>query len=1035
MRWAYLWVLVLCAFAASAGATVPASSDQVQNTRDLRERLRRLYEEELQPETREAIVGFFLDKRHLSEVVARVPYNDLPLLIKYRDLKKHLAEHLPHERIVELGEAQDFHGWVPISELSEYKPRFDEESLALHLTTPADQRSSREIDLRKRKLVQAASAIPPSDVAAYVNFNNVYNLDDNGSSYRLDLDGALHVKKWVMEGRVDVVTSRQQAVDFYNLRVVRDFPEQAVRLTAGEAQTFRSRILMSDRIYGIKYARDFNLQPFAVTEPTSEFDFFLEYDSTVQVWVNGAEVTTLRLLAGPQSILNFPLEVGLNEVVLKITNELGQQETLIFNSVRGPNLLAPGLTEFAYSAGVRGQGSDFSDEWVVSAFYRRGLMETLTMSIESQGDQERGAIGIGANLATPWFYGSADAAGSFSGKGTGAAIRLTATRSFDYLSLTARFDYRSKGYLTNDQDSDSTRIKMLNELTLLVPNLWRRLSMRMSAHDSKRYHGDPVRRLEAVFDYRIGTNWHFNLNTRWSQYQRPQFDIRAAITYSSYSPKLSQNHMARGGNDSYSLRSSIGGSRSYWPADWNMVYSYLRPTEADDTHALRGSVNYTGNRFTSYYLGQLGDLGDANDLRQTLSFSTAVAYTAGSWALGRPIRDSFALVRVGDKLGKVDLRILSDGDDTYASHFMPALVGNLNAYYPETINAEAADLGLDIDHQHFFVLPHYRSGFLLSVDNRLGAGGSVAIKGTLLDHHERPVPLKLIIVQALAEPDGEGIRSFTNADGQFRVPGLLPDTAYKIVVWQSPADRIRYISLEYQASTPETVDGPQEFDVGLLVPTSEYRAPQLPILDEVKAEPKQTPVEEAPQVAEEVIEISLEQESSLDEPAKQSISVLPKHLKAVKPQGSTAALLRLVSPKQSASVPTLARSMRRAVVRKREEAVASVPAPQTRQCGLSHILMGPLACLRTHSNYTARIDIKQLAAPRSLSLLVEAVCRHTPAGRKQVELDSRWQTMYRYSHRRPLAIKSHGDRKLTPYHFKQRRYEHRLPIPIKGEMT
>ncbi len=977
------------------------SSDKIMNSNDLRQRLQNMYNEDSQPDTREAILGLFLDRRHLAEVLARVPFNDIPVQLRYRDLKIHLKDRISHERLMELGEAQDLHGWVSVSALSEFEPKFNEDTLSLSLTTPPDQRVSRQIDLVRRQLYDASTAIAPSGTAAYINFNNIYNVSDSGHNYRLDMDAAVHVHDWIAEGRVDAVTNRNQLMDFYSVRAIHDWPEKAVRLTMGETQSFNSRLLLSDRIYGVKYARDFNLQPTKVTEPTSEYTFFLERDSTVQVYVNGQEVTTLKLVAGPQSVLNFPLQTGLNENVLKNTNELGEQQTLMFNSVRGPNLLAPGLTEFAYSAGVRGQGSQFSDEWVASAFYRIGLASMWTLSAESQVDQEHGAIAIGNNIATPWAYGACDTGLSYTRWGFGGAGKLTVTRTFDAFSLTGRVDYRTSGFLTQGQSPSSTRIKLLNEVTVLVPQIWRALSLRFSGHDSRRYHGESSRRAELAADWRIGSRWQVSSGVRWSPYNSPQIDFRASVTFSYYTESYRQNHMAGIRQGNFSGRSSVGGDQRYWPCDWNLVYGYLRPDEADDSHSVRGSVNYEGNRFSSYYLGQVGDLGDDNDLRHNLNLSAGLAYTDGAWGVGRPIRDAFALVDVGEALGDVDLRVLNSGKTWLATPRMPAVVNSLHAYYPENVNVEAADEAYDVDNQHYFLMPRYRSGHRLSVKQSLGDGGALVIRGRLVDHKGQPVPLKLLVVTKLEGVSSE-VRSFTNSNGEFRVPGLSLGARYKIEVWQSASEKIRQSSLVYEADAAVAAGKDEELDVGDLNPVTEYREPQEPM----PSRPRSTPdgedsMDQQPeeQMIEQTIEVSgvgpvpfpLGEEdtdttdlaSVVEEPAVivlKKVDPVPVELTPALPKGSLAALVKLVPPPQTPSEPSFVPTTEIAdytLGAEKPVSVYSIHLPKSAALGLDHIMTGPMARLRTGSRYRHRFDLCELVAAGQAVVVLEPLTRGT----------------------------------------------------------
>ena len=58
---------------------------------------------------------------------------------------------------------------------------------------------------------------------------------------------------------------------------------------------------------GVSAVRNFSLQPYRVTRPISRFEFFLERDSTVDVFINDRFTQTLQLSAGAQDIRDLPL--------------------------------------------------------------------------------------------------------------------------------------------------------------------------------------------------------------------------------------------------------------------------------------------------------------------------------------------------------------------------------------------------------------------------------------------------------------------------------------------------------------------------------------------------------------------------------------------------------------------------------------------------------------------------------------------------------------------------------------------------------
>ncbi|MHC5731259.1 MAG: fimbria/pilus outer membrane usher protein, partial [Nostoc sp.] len=109
-----------------------------------------------------------------------------------------------------------------------------------------------------------------------------------------------------------------------DLRLVHDAPDQALRYVIGDLSVPISGYQSSRPLLGVAVARNFSLQPYRVTRPISQFEFFLETPSKVEVFINGLPVQTLQLPGGRQDIRDLPLSGGINDVQLIITDAVGR---------------------------------------------------------------------------------------------------------------------------------------------------------------------------------------------------------------------------------------------------------------------------------------------------------------------------------------------------------------------------------------------------------------------------------------------------------------------------------------------------------------------------------------------------------------------------------------------------------------------------------------------------------------------------------------------------------------------------------------
>src|SRR5262249_9115598 len=106
-----------------------------------------------------------------------------------------------------------------------------------------------------------------------------------------------------------------------------------------------------------------------------------------------------------------------NDVTLVITDAAGRTETQSFNLVSGVNLLAAGLHQFAYNAGVASSYVNRDIHYdtgqpVLSAFHRYGVSDRLTLGANLQADNDQQMGGLEATFGGSWGIVRNDVAGS-----------------------------------------------------------------------------------------------------------------------------------------------------------------------------------------------------------------------------------------------------------------------------------------------------------------------------------------------------------------------------------------------------------------------------------------------------------------------------------------------------------------------------------------------------------------------------------------------------------------------------------------------
>lgn len=317
--------------------------------------------------------------------------------------------------------------------------KFDEVLVAIVVTIPAE--SKKQQPLRARSLVDPSTRTitPPSTLSAYLNARGSQDYverpfpgqEAGRLPFRMSTDGAVNLRGWVWEASADYVEKdpvRPWARG--DVRLVHDWPDDAIRAAAGDLSYPVEGFQSFQPMFGATVARNFDLQPYRVTEPTGQTSFFLKSPSRVDVFVNDQKVRTLQLEPGPYSIRDFPVVSGANVVTLVITDATGRVETRTLDIVTDVNLLAAGLHKYDYSAGVVSRTEAREKTYdtglpVFSGFHRYGLADNLTLGANLQANREQQMGGIDVTVGHRWGTVRADVAASHAADaGGGRAWRL-----------------------------------------------------------------------------------------------------------------------------------------------------------------------------------------------------------------------------------------------------------------------------------------------------------------------------------------------------------------------------------------------------------------------------------------------------------------------------------------------------------------------------------------------------------------------------------------------------------------------------------
>ncbi|WP_338302342.1 hypothetical protein [Erythrobacter sp. Dej080120_24] len=201
-------------------------------------------------------------------------------------------------------------------------------------------------------------------------------------------------------------------------------------------------------------------------------------------------------------------------------------------------------------------------------------------------------------------------------------------------------------------------------------------------------------------------------------------------------------------------------------------------------------VQYVSNRFAARadVTSSGNSIGDVfAQQRARVQISSAIAFADDTFAIGRPVTNSFAVASSHPALksqGIVTARTL-EGSEYYARSgaLGAALQGDLSAYSEQNIQFDAADPedGFDVGDGVVLVEPPYRSGYKLVIGNEY----FVSVIGRLEDP-DGPVTLESGTVTSADGDEGfKPLVFFTNRQGRYALFGLAVGKRYRVELPQS----------------------------------------------------------------------------------------------------------------------------------------------------------------------------------------------------------------------------------------------------------
>lgn len=158
----------------------------------------------------------------------------------------------------------------------------------------------------------------------------------------------------------------------------------------------------SVRLFGVQANTRFGLRPDLVTYPQPGISSSVAVPSTVDVYVNGMRQLSGQVSPGPFQVTQVPVSNGGGDISLVVRDASGRETFQTLPFYTSNLMLREDLDSVSLEAGnVRRHYSTQSDDYgpgAVSASYRRGITDQLTLESHVEGSDVLGMGGVGANV-------------------------------------------------------------------------------------------------------------------------------------------------------------------------------------------------------------------------------------------------------------------------------------------------------------------------------------------------------------------------------------------------------------------------------------------------------------------------------------------------------------------------------------------------------------------------------------------------------------------------------------------------------------
>jgi outer membrane usher protein len=643
---------------------------------------------------------------------------------------------------------------------------FNEKEIALELTAMPFLFQKSVLDLQPPRRPQV---LLPRDTSAFLNYALNYTLIDS-SQREIDIStqlGARHHDFLFLSDAfyTDDRTTNKLVRLMSNMTY--DQRNDSKRFVFGDLSASSGGLGNTLLLGGFSYQKIFLMDPHFIQHPTSTYTGSVSFPSKMDVYLDGMLIKRLDVSPGEFDLNNVTTRNGAGLTELVITDPFGKEQRLAYSFYQDSNLLKTGLHEYTYNIGFLreafGEKSFQYGDLVLSGFHRYGINDSITADIRGEASRQSSTFGPSASLLignlgviTSSFAGSLTEDNNF---GSSAALGYR----FESRRFSARFEGRrfSRAYTT--LTTQATEKDKKHEVNARIGyNLMYVGSLNTAYSITTHYEGESLQVATIGYSRHVFRNLSFYARFQWRKETDTTREIAMLLSYSpGYLTSLTTSYQHTDGTNTESVQirknPSLGegfSGRAFYEKE-------------DSVQILEGLFQYDA-RFGTY-TGRYRSV-DGDPIYEA-SASGAMAYVNNAFGVTRSIRDSFAVVEIGDVEG---VRVYRNSQeigrtDSKGRVFLP----DIGSFFDNHLSIEDQDIPIDhmIPVMDKTISPPLRSGSHVAFEARKFQAivGKIGVRA---DGKMQPVEFYAVRMMV----DGEEMTFTTGREGEYYAEGVQPGT-------------------------------------------------------------------------------------------------------------------------------------------------------------------------------------------------------------------------------------------------------------------